>query len=213
MKSAILLITGFGVPEHSHPDAGLYPLRDRLAGKYCDRTEHWLAVRAWHSKQFAYDVAEIDRLNPKRICIAAHSWGCGYGVIEVCRLLTKCDRSVDSLVLIDPVLYSRFGRLTDSVLPGDKPFAVPPNVVRIALARTVNYRGIWTPWGRDVSDPRVSRRMVFGSDVAFVRWGYTVVQPALRINDGSVEHGNIDNDSSVHDMVVDEFSSTIGESA
>lgn len=209
MRIAIVLITGFTQPSHRAGGAGLWRLYDLLADRHYDRRQTWMTIRPWDSDELVHDAVEIVRFAAQRVVVIAYSWGAGRGLPAFAAALARHNAVISLACLIDPVVHTTPLRpLTlalSALTPSPKPFAVPANVRRASLWRTVNWSGITTPWGRDIeaqSADAVIWRRVFGSETNLMR--HRPRADVVTIDD-DVVHGNIDDHTDVHLGVLDQI--------
>jgi hypothetical protein len=197
--NAILLITGFTQKAKREDGAGLWRLYDRLLERYVEPfaaggSNLWLQIRTWNYP-VAQDAAHLVDGGARRIIVVGYSWGCGKGVLDFCDELERHGRVADLACLIDPVVHSTFGVITNACIPTKRPFPVPSNIDNILAIRTENKPSLFTPFGREVDSPHVRRRVIFASPP---EEDYQNEYVRL-VSDPAVTHSTIDNSPVVHE--------------
>lgn len=143
IRNFIYVIGGF--TQKTGSDTGLMRLWARLfkwRAKNYDHAFTFLMPREWDdaTKEMAELVKRhaIRDANPG-IIIVGYSWGAGYGSIQLAKSLAKKKRTVDLMLLIDPVYRSKlpliFRLLAYTTWFGIK---IPPNVLKVAVWRQNN---------------------------------------------------------------------------
>lgn len=195
-RAAILLVTGYTQPAHRTDGCGLWTIYDRLRERFHDRRDWWVSIRPWNAK-LEHDADEIVRLQARRIVTVSYSWGCGKGLPRFAKRLKEQGRSISLACLIDPVPYRVARWASTALMKGDSPFMLPENTCSFASWRTVNKPTWTTPWGRDVASAvgaKPLHRRAFGSAESLEKYK-PLGEPTV---DGSVIHGNIDDNDTVH---------------
>ena len=144
----------------------------------------------------------VDRIvqrNPEVTIVFCHSWGCGVFLLDLAAMLAIAGRKIDLVILIDPVQHN----LTD---PGNAldMFPVPNNCVDVILTRTMNFKAL-LPKGHDTDCPRVSYRIIIGTDLPEVN-----NDVLMNDNNPKIDHCNIDSYWRTSDLVIGACERLIG---
>ena len=218
----LAITTASGFTERAGERTGMQMIHWALRDRYARRPEHWISHHAWHED--ATSVAEQIELGAHRdrlvtICVG-YSWGAGRFARRFARALEDRGRTLDLLLLIDPVPCS-WGLLRKLVaITRLGTYSVPGNVGQVRTWRQVNKRAWWDPVGRplrleDSAATEFAGETVLGERSNLVRhatqsrWApqtYEVARP-------HIHHGSIDNDLIVRGAVlraIDEYVSQTG---
>jgi len=202
-KAAIKIQAGFLQENAPAFSVGVHELHKKLCDIYFDRREYWLGIRKWDDDPKSMVASILDR-SPTNIIDISYSWGAGNGSIKFAEELEKVNRSVDLLVLIDPVVR-KFPYL--SAIFGNSRIKVPKNVDNVLLFRTVNKEKLWSPWGRDIKlsndKTRIVDKYIFGTMRNLQQYNkknkfHKVMEMIPR-----TFHSNIDEHPIVHNKIIE----------
>lgn len=201
-QRAIICAKGFREARKYAESCGIDLICDAVEDTFHNRRDVYVARCTWDDDPGDV-VTDILRHGIKVIDVVAYSWGNGKYGMGLADLLAKYRLTIRRYLAIDPVPYVFARWFSQACIPTASPFELPDIVESYGVWRTVNWRGIFDPWGRHVvGRGKCLKRVVIGTQQNLANPKYVAIGTPI-VDEGKTIHTNIDEHPIVRKQVLE----------